>query len=115
MCALDLSLRVCHVCLMCMLSSWETIYSYAWPLRSAAPSVVDVAAGTTISTPVPSLCTAQMSTLCGVGYGDIYPRNDVERGFMVFVMVLGSLAHAIVFANIAAQIEGSTRVRSVCG
>ena len=54
-----------------------------------------------------------MTTLCGVGYGDISPRNDVERGFVIVVIVLGSLAHTLVFANIAAQVEGFGRIRFV--
>ena len=52
-----------------------------------------------------------MASLVGAGFGDITAVNDVERGYMVCVFVVGTLAHATIFANIAAQIDGSGRHR----
>ena len=54
------------------------------------------------------------TTLCGAGFGDITAVNDVERAFLVGVFVVGSLLHVTIFANIAAQIEGSTTSAYVC-
>jgi hypothetical protein len=54
-----------------------------------------------------------IATLVGAGFGDYTPVNDWERGFVIIVLTMGSVCHAIVFANIAAQVEGFSRDRCV--
>ena len=48
-----------------------------------------------------------MSTLVGTGFGDITAVNDAERCFLLVTFVIGTMSHTIIFANVAAQIEGS--------
>lgn len=45
-----------------------------------------------------------LTTLTTVGYGDIVPRNDDEVIFTVFLLVVGAVVYATVFANVTSLI-----------
>jgi voltage-gated potassium channel len=42
-----------------------------------------------------------ITTLTTVGYGDIYPTNDLERGYACFIMILGIFVYSYIIGSIA--------------
>lgn len=60
-------------------------------------------------------CANAIPPQCTVGYGDITASNDVERQFMCVILLLAALCYAIVFGNIAVQVQQLDMVRGhVC-
>ena len=47
---------------------------------------------------------------CTVGFGDIHAENDPERLFMCVVLVITALSYAIIFGNVAVQIQELDKV-----
>lgn len=50
---------------------------------------------------------------CTVGYGDIAALNDTERQFMCAVLLITALVYAIIFGNLAVQIQELDKVGAV--
>ena len=46
-----------------------------------------------------------LTTLTTVGYGDISPQTNVERVFIIIVMLVGAIIYASIFGNMAALIQ----------
>ena len=53
-----------------------------------------------------------MTTMTSVGYGDIVPLSNVERGFACVVELLGAISTALVFGNVALLVQGFEGVRA---
>ncbi|CAH0600507.1 unnamed protein product [Chrysodeixis includens] len=53
------------------------------------------------------------TSLTSVGFGNVAPNTDMEKGFTIFVMLVGSLMYASIFGNVSAIIQrlysGTTR------
>jgi hypothetical protein len=49
-----------------------------------------------------------LATLTTVGYGDIAPQNDIERVFVLYMFVLGSLVYACVFGFVTTTVQNMT-------
>ncbi|XP_013144635.1 PREDICTED: potassium voltage-gated channel subfamily H member 6-like [Papilio polytes] len=45
------------------------------------------------------------TSLTSVGFGNVAPNTDMEKGFTIFVMLLGSLMYASIFGNVSAIIQ----------
>ena len=41
-----------------------------------------------------------LSTITGVGYGDIYPESALEQGYVVVVLLIGGFVMSLVIANL---------------
>jgi hypothetical protein len=39
------------------------------------------------------------ATMTSIGYGDIYPKTDIERAFSLLVMILGATTYASLFGT----------------
>ena len=62
------------------------------------------------------MCVCVPRVQCTVGYGDITAQNDTEREFMCVVLLVTALTYAIIFGNLAVQIQELDRVRGAgCG
>ncbi|KAG7304428.1 Potassium voltage-gated channel sub H member 6-variant 2 [Plutella xylostella] len=45
------------------------------------------------------------TSLTSVGFGNVAPNTDMEKGFTIFVMLVGSLMYASIFGNVSAIIQ----------
>ncbi|CAH2267209.1 jg2937 [Pararge aegeria aegeria] len=45
------------------------------------------------------------TSLTSVGFGNVAPNTDLEKGFTIFVMLVGSLMYASIFGNVSAIIQ----------
>lgn len=105
---------------------WITQYVAAHPSSDCSGATVPAADGYTVSLyfilvtmvggSIPCFACIILNVDFGfvvqatVGYGDIHPANDIERAFMCAVLLITALSYAVIFGNVAVQIQQLDKV-----
>jgi CRP-like cAMP-binding protein len=57
-------------------------------------------------------CYYAAMTLSTIGYGDVTPKTDVERGVVIVIMLLGATFYAYAVGNICSIVQNMDKVRN---
>ncbi|XP_072936044.1 potassium voltage-gated channel unc-103-like isoform X5 [Epargyreus clarus] len=97
-------------CLWYAIGSWERPQLHApigWldALANDVQASYDNSTGPSMRSRYITALYFTCTSLTSVGFGNVAPNTDVEKGFTIFVMLVGSLMYASIFGNVSAIIQ----------
>nr|XP_026484711.1 potassium voltage-gated channel unc-103-like isoform X1 [Vanessa tameamea]XP_026484712.1 potassium voltage-gated channel unc-103-like isoform X1 [Vanessa tameamea] len=97
-------------CLWYAIGSWERPQLHApigWldALANDVQASYDNSTGPSMRSRYITALYFTCTSLTSVGFGNVAPNTDMEKGFTIFVMLVGSLMYASIFGNVSAIIQ----------
>ncbi|CAB3237236.1 unnamed protein product [Arctia plantaginis] len=97
-------------CLWYAIGSWERPQLHApigWldALANDVQATYDNSTGPSMRSRYITALYFTCTSLTSVGFGNVAPNTDMEKGFTIFVMLVGSLMYASIFGNVSAIIQ----------
>ncbi|XP_069354385.1 potassium voltage-gated channel unc-103-like isoform X4 [Maniola hyperantus] len=97
-------------CIWYAIGSWERPQLHApigWldALANDVQATYDNSTGPSMRSRYITALYFTCTSLTSVGFGNVAPNTDMEKGFTIFVMLVGSLMYASIFGNVSAIIQ----------